>query len=120
MGPLAGTGRDRPRCPRARRGQVTRRGRLLMDKLDDGLKSLLESGKEKGYLTYDQVNDHLPDDDANPEKIEQILILLEEQGIELIEEWEAEEREGGPPAAEEDPRAAIELAFIDEDDSRRI
>ncbi len=66
-----------------------------MEKIDDGLKSLLESGKEKGYLTYDQVNDHLPDDDANPEKIDQILILLEEQGIELIEESEAEEREGG-------------------------
>ena len=66
-----------------------------MEKTDDGLKALLESGKEKGYLTYDQVNDHLPDDDANPEKIDQILILLEEQGIELIEESEAEEREGG-------------------------
>ena len=69
----------------------------LMEKIDDGLKTLLESGKEKGYLTYDQVNDHLPDDDANPEKIDQILILLEEQGIELIEESEAEEREGGAP-----------------------
>ena len=78
-----------------------------MEKIDDGLKSLLESGKEKGYLTYDQVNDHLPDDDANPEKIDQILILLEEQGIELIEESEAEEREGGvavPVLDDETPR----------------
>jgi len=64
-----------------------------MEKIDDGLKALLESGKEKGFLTYDQVNDYLPDDDTNPEKIDQILILLEDQGIELIEEAEAEERE---------------------------
>jgi len=38
-----------------------------MEKIDDSLKTLLESGKEKGFLTYDQVNDHLPDDDTNPE-----------------------------------------------------
>jgi len=91
-----------------------------MEKLDDGLKTLLESGKEKGYLTYDQVNDHLPDDDANPEKIDQILILLEEQGIELIEESEAEEREGGAPALEEEVRNELDLSFMEEDDGRRI
>src|SRR5215472_986975 len=91
-----------------------------MDKIDDGLKALLESGKEKGYLTYDQVNDHLPDDDANPEKIDQILILLEDHGIELIEESEAEEREGGAPVLDDETRAELDLSFIDEDDSRRI
>src|SRR5947208_3344064 len=92
-----------------------------MDKIDDGLKALLESGKEKGYLTYDQVNDHLPDDETNPEKIDQILILLEDQGIELIDEAEAEEREGGSAAAvDEEIRAELELTILDEDDSRRI
>ena len=93
-----------------------------MEKIDDGLKALLESGKEKGYLTYDQVNDHLPDDDANPEKIDQILILLEDQGIELIDESEAEEREGGAAAGRSTTRsrAELDLSFMDEDDSRRI
>ena len=93
-----------------------------MDKIDDGLKTLLSSGKEKGYLTYDQVNDHLPDDETNPEKIDQILIMLEDQGIELIDETEAEEREGGSTAAvvDEEVRAELDLSFIDEEDSRRI
>jgi RNA polymerase primary sigma factor len=93
-----------------------------MEKTEDGLKALLDAGREKGYLTYDQVNDHLPDDDANPEKIDQILILLEDQGIELIEESEAEEREGGAaqPVLDEEARAELDLSFIDEDDSRRI
>jgi RNA polymerase primary sigma factor len=91
-----------------------------MEKIEDGLKALLESGKEKGYLTFSQVNDHLPDDDANPEKIDQLLILLEEQGIELIDESEAEEREGGAPALDDDARADLDLSFIDEEDSRRI
>src|SRR2546423_14913093 len=89
-----------------------------MEKIDDGLKALLESGKEKGYLTYSQVNDQLPDDDANPEKIDQLLILLEDQGIELIEESEAEEREGGTRAAED--TVELDLSFIEEEDSRRI
>src|SRR5438045_3975853 len=91
-----------------------------MEKLDDGLKTLLDSGKEKGYLTYSQVNDYLPDDAVNPEKLDQLLILLEEQGIELIDESEAEEREGGAAGLEEDPRADLDLSFIDEEDSRRI
>src|SRR5215212_4849652 len=94
-----------------------------MNQIDDALKALIESGKEKGYLTYSQVNDHLPDDDANPEKIDQLLILLEEQGIELIDETEAEEREGGTPVAGadiDDPVADLDLTFLDEEDSRRI
>jgi RNA polymerase primary sigma factor len=89
-----------------------------MEKLDDGLKTLLEQGKDKGYLTYSQVNDYLPDDAVNPEKLDHLLILLEEQGIELIDESEAEEREGGAPA--EDERGEIDLSFMDEEDTRRI
>jgi RNA polymerase primary sigma factor len=94
----------------------------LMEKNLEGLKALLESGKDKGYLTYSQVNDHLPDDDANPEKIDQLLILLEEQGIELIDESEAEEREGGvsSPVLDDEARAELDISFLDEEDSRRI
>src|SRR5712692_7003977 len=93
-----------------------------MEKIEDGLKALLDSGKEKGYLTYGQVNDHLPDDDANPEKIDQLLILLEDQGIELIDEAEAEEREGGAAAVvlDDEARAELDLSFMDEEDTRRI
>src|SRR5207249_1150498 len=91
-----------------------------MDKIDEGLKALLESGKEKGYLTYEQVNDHLPDDETNPEKIDQILILLEDQGIELIDESEAEEREGSSPTLDEEARAELDLTFIGEEEGRRI
>src|SRR5947207_15597299 len=96
-------------------------------KLDDGLKTLLESGKDKGYLTYTQVNAYLPDDAVNPEKLDQLLMVLEEHGIELIEEAEAEEREMSPAVAataaadaEVDVRD-LDLAIIeDEGDTRRI
>jgi RNA polymerase primary sigma factor len=90
-------------------------------KLDEGLKALIESGKHKGYLTYSQVNEFLPDDAVNPEKLDQLLMVLEEQGIELIDESEAEERESGPsPRSEEDARNDLDLSFMDEEDSRRI
>src|ERR1700689_3749098 len=71
----------------------------LMGKIEEGLKALLDQGKEKGYLTFTQVNDYLPDDAVNPEKLDQLILMLEEQGIELIDESEAEEREAGPAVA---------------------
>src|SRR5690242_979235 len=99
-------------------------------KLDEGLRALIESGKEKGFLTYSQVNDYLPDDAVNPEKLDQLLMLLEEQGIELIDESEAEEREAGTAPARDgatpeeiDPelRDFDIAAVIDEEgDGRRI
>src|ERR1700694_4575874 len=89
-------------------------------KIDEGLKALLESGKDKGYLTYSQVNDYLPDDAVNPEKLDQLLLVLEDQGIELIDESEAEEREAGPGDRAEDARSELDLSFMDEEDSRRI
>src|SRR5205085_6381569 len=100
-------------------GREAREG--LMEKIDDGLRALLESGKEKGYLTYSQVNDHLPDDDANPEKIDQLLMLLESEGIELIDEADVDEREreARRPVIG-DAEVEAELNFMDEDDSRRI
>jgi RNA polymerase primary sigma factor len=92
-----------------------------MEKMDEGLKALIESGKHKGYLTYSQVNDYLPDDAVNPEKLDQLLLILEEHGIELIDESEAEEREAGPTALrDDDARAELDLSFMDEEDTRRI
>src|SRR3989441_5098733 len=88
-------------------------------KMDEALKTLLESGKGKGYLTYSQVNDYLPDDAVNPEKLDQLLLVLEEQGIELIDESEAEEREAGPASANA-AQGELDLSFMDDEDSRRI
>ncbi|MBV9126251.1 MAG: RNA polymerase subunit sigma-70, partial [Planctomycetes bacterium] len=91
-------------------------------KLDEGLKALVESGKHKGYLTYSQVNDYLPDDAVNPEKLDQLLLVLEEHGIELIDESEAEEREAGPSTTspEDEVRGELDLSFMDDEESRRI
>ena len=54
-----------------------------MDLFDKELKKLVAKGKSQGYLTYDEVNHYLPDDEINPDKLDNLLIALEEQGIEV-------------------------------------
>jgi Sigma-70 factor, region 1.1/Sigma-70 factor, region 1.2 len=71
-------------------GHSTRAGG--MDKLNEGLKTLLDLGKRRGFLTFDQVNDCLPDEATSPERIHGFLETLDEMGIELINEDEAEAR----------------------------
>jgi RNA polymerase primary sigma factor len=49
------------------------------------LKELIAKGKEQGYLTYAQVNDHLPDDIATPEQVEDIIRMINDIGISVAE-----------------------------------
>ena len=65
-----------------------------MDNLNQKIKHLVQKGKEKGYLTYEELNDMLPDDaDISPEKIDDLLMMLDELGIDLIDETEIESRD---------------------------
>jgi RNA polymerase primary sigma factor len=57
------------------------------------LKNLLRGARRKGYLTYDEISDHFPDVFTSPEDIDKILSLVEEAGIDLVEEPSAEEYE---------------------------
>ncbi len=49
------------------------------------LKSLISKGKEQGYLTFSEVNDHLPDDLVDPEQIEDIIAMFNDMGISVHE-----------------------------------
>jgi len=74
-----------------------------MAKVEAEIKKLLSKGKGKGYLTYDEVNDILPEDTVSPEEIDDILMALDDKGIELLDEAEAEaRREGEEEDHEED------------------
>ena len=50
------------------------------------LKTLIAKGKEQGYLTYAEVNDHLPDGIVDPEQIEDIVSMINDMGITVHEE----------------------------------
>jgi len=49
------------------------------------IKSLIAKGKEKGFLTYAEVNDHLPDSIVDPEQIEGIISVINDMGITVYE-----------------------------------
>ena len=50
-----------------------------------GIKDLIAKGREQGYLTYAEVNDHLPEDIADPEQVEDIIQMINDMGITVFE-----------------------------------
>ncbi|MBI4989562.1 MAG: RNA polymerase sigma factor RpoD [Rhodocyclales bacterium] len=80
------------------------------------LKNLIALGKERGFLTYAEVNDHLPDDMVDAEQIESIISTFNDMGIQVFDEAPAAEdlllSEGTPQAvADEDIEEEAEQAL---------
>jgi RNA polymerase primary sigma factor len=50
------------------------------------LKDLIAKGKEQNYLTYAEVNDHLPEDISDPDQVEEIIQMINDMGIQVFEE----------------------------------
>ena len=55
------------------------------DKQQSRLKILIAKGKEQGYLTYAEVNDHLPQDISDPDQVEDIIQMINDMGIQVFE-----------------------------------
>ena len=81
------------------------------------LKDLIARGKEQGYLTYTEVNDHLPNDIVDPEQIEDIVNMINDMGIAVHEKAPDAESLVLSDAAATDDEAAEEaeaaLATVD-------
>ena len=81
------------------------------------LKDLIARGKEQGYLTYTEVNDHLPNDIVDPEQIEDIVNMINDMGIAVHEKAPDAESLVLSDAAATDDEAAEEaeaaLASVD-------
>ncbi len=80
------------------------------------LKNLIALGKERGYLTYAEINDHLPDDMVDAEQIETIISTFSDMGIQVFDEAPAAEdlllNEAGPaPVDEEEVAMEAEQAL---------
>jgi RNA polymerase primary sigma factor len=85
------------------------------------LKELIARGKEQGYLTYAEVNDHLPEDIADPDQVEDIIRMINDMGITVSEEApDAEDLllTGGDSADEADDEAVAALAAVESDAGR--
>jgi RNA polymerase primary sigma factor len=72
-------------------------------------KDLISRGKQKGFLTYDEMNDFLPDDIASPEYIDELLITLDDEGIDLIDKTELHKEDEELDTEEPDTEEAVDL-----------
>jgi RNA polymerase primary sigma factor len=94
------------------------------DALGPEVKSLIEKGKERGFVTYDELNKVLPDDIVSPDTLDAVLQKMDDLGIELVDSSEEEggkEEDAAGPADEEfqgpverEPRTAGEAPRIDD------
>ena len=87
------------------------------------IKQLITKGREQGFLTYAEVNDHLPDDIVDPEQIEDIIGMINDMGIEVHETAPAEsaivqENPAAPPDEDATEEAVAALAALDADVGR--
>ena len=83
-----------------------------MEKQPTPMELLLKRGKERGFLTYEELNDCLPDDTVSPEKIDEILMQLDEMGIDLVDETDVEGR--AAPAEPAEPPGACQAEEVKE------
>src|SRR5215207_319935 len=87
----------------------------LLDSIAIAIKKMVARGKERGYLTYDELNAALPQDQVTTDQLEDTMTMLSEMGINLIESEESEE----PAEAEAEDGEAEARGNVDDDDIGR-
>ncbi|WP_430436326.1 RNA polymerase sigma factor RpoD [Oceanibaculum nanhaiense] len=90
----------------------------LIDNIGAAVKRLIQKGKERGYITYDELNAALPSDQMSSEQIEDIMTQLSEMGVNVIDDEDKEEREERSPAGDDDEEV-VKGGNIDDDDIGR-
>ncbi len=83
-----------------------------IDKYEDDIDKLIDTGKEKGYLTYGEVNDLLPGDITTPDDLDDLLTTINTQGIDVLSgEGRRDERDKyEPEAGEESEDVELDLS----------
>ena len=88
----------------------------LIDLNDANVKKLIARAKKKGYITYDELNEALPQDQMSSEQIEDVMSAINEMGVQIVENEEAgEDSEDAEPEEEieavDSPDAVKALEF---------
>jgi len=66
----------------------------MLDMSQAAVKKMISEARERGFITYDQLNQVLPPDQVSSEQIEDVMSMLSEMGINIIEEEEGEDGDG--------------------------
>ncbi len=77
---------------------------------EERIKRLIKKGQKNGFLTYEEMNEDLPEEAISPSRLDQLLATLDEMGISLIDEAdiESQQLEGEHEAAFEEPEESVE------------
>jgi len=87
-----------------------------IDNTELQIKKLIEKGEKKGFLTYDEMNDDLPEDAVSAVRLDRLLATLDERGISLIDEADAESRQAAKK--EDDEFDGTDESLDDEEDDK--
>jgi RNA polymerase primary sigma factor len=88
------------------------------EEVDLRVNALLTLGTSRGYLTYDELNERLPDEVVSPDKLDTLLMMIDEMGIKLIDEMDIAEfnkpgsKAKAPVAAKPVPAAPVPAPVI--------
>ncbi len=96
----------------------------VIDPIEQSVTRLIDNGRKRGYITWEEMNESLPDDAVSPEKLEAVLNRIEQSGLKVIDEIEAEKLRAvdkKPPSltlgAETDELTEVDLTDVS---ARRI
>src|SRR3954471_2976389 len=78
------------------------------EEVDKRVDAILELGTSRGFLTYEELNDRLPDEVVSPDKLDTLLMKIDEMGIRLIDEHDIGEYVKQPKVKVAKPQAAPE------------
>src|SRR5579872_1340455 len=84
----------------------------LLDLSDAAVKKMIKAAKKRGYVTYEQLNAVMPSEEVTSEKIEDVLAMMSEMGINVVETEEAD--------SEDDEEAREEPADDDESEGGEL
>ncbi|MFO7708925.1 MAG: RNA polymerase sigma factor RpoD [Desulfobacterales bacterium] len=99
----------KPPRPQAARAPLEAAHREAEPKADKrAVQDLLAKGKKQGYLTYDEINEILPEDMLSPEQIDETLMLFDDNGIDVIDEKQSRPLQKSKSLPEVKPAASEE------------
>ena len=84
------------------------------EEVDNRVNALLELGTTRGYLTYEELNQKLPDEVVSPDKLDSLLMKIDEMGIKLIDESDVGEFHKGPKPRPSRKQAVAQQAAVPE------
>jgi RNA polymerase primary sigma factor len=91
----------------------------ILDLTDSSVKRMIKTAKQRGFVTYDELNEVMPSDEVSSEQIEDVMSMLSDMGINVVEEEEVEDAtEAATPAIAENNKSVVKTGTAKEPSER--